>query len=285
MNPHPWSWRSAYPAPAKINLFLHVTGRRADGYHQLQTLFQLIDCSDILRFTPRRDGIICRTSTLPGVAPEDDLVVRAARLLCEATGHQAGVDIHVEKRLPLGGGLGGGSSDAATVLMALNHLWQLGLSRLRLQELGLTLGADVPVFIFGRNAWAEGVGEVLREIELPPAWYVVLAPAVQVPTAAIFAAPELVRDTPRIHWADWRPGQGRNDLQPIAVSRYPEVAKALDWLSQFAEARMSGSGACVFARFADQASAAAVMAQRPPAIQGWLAAGLTAHPLASLADS
>jgi len=277
-----WNWQSVFPAPAKLNLFLHVVGRRADGYHLLQTLFRFVDHGDRLSFSPRADGEVVLTTPLPDVPPESDLTVRAARLLQTETGCRQGVDIQLEKRLPLGGGLGGGSSDAATVLLALNHLWQLGLPRRRLQEIGLTLGADVPVFVFGRNAFAEGVGEALQPVELPPAWYVVLEPPVQVATAAIFGAPDLKRDSVPMRGIDWRSGMGGNDLEAVAITRFPAVAEHLRWLSRFAEARMSGSGACVFAEFADKASAEAVIRQLPTGMHGWLAAGLRQHPLADL---
>jgi 4-diphosphocytidyl-2-C-methyl-D-erythritol kinase len=279
-----WNWQSVYPAPAKLNLFLHVVGRRADGYHLLQTLFRFVDHGDSLRFVARDDERITLSNPLPGVAPESDLTVRAARLLQETTGCRKGVEIGVEKRLPMGGGLGGGSSDAATVLLALNHLWQLGLSRQRLQEIGLTLGADVPVFIFGRNAFAEGVGEALRPIVLPEAWYVVLEPSVQVPTAAIFGAPELRRDTPAMRVDEWKPGVGGNDLEAVAASRFPPVADALRWLSAFGDARMTGSGACVFAAFAEKGEAETVLGQLPTGLRGWLARGLDCHPLLGLAE-
>ncbi len=278
-----WSWDSDYPAPAKLNLFLHVVGRRADGYHFLQTLFRFVDYSDTLRFSPRENGVVELASPLPGVPPESDLTVRAARLLQAETGCRQGVRIRLDKRLPMGGGLGGGSSDAATVLLALNHLWRLGLPRQRLQEIGLALGADVPVFIFGRNAFAEGVGESLQPVELPPAWYVVLEPPVQVPTAAIFNAPELKRDTPAMRAADWTPGMGGNDLETVAVSHFPEIAEHLRWLSGFGKARMSGSGACVFAELADQAGTETVIRQLPGRMRGWAAAGLPSHPLLELA--
>ena len=278
-----WDWQSVYPAPAKLNLFLHVVGRRADGYHLLQTLFRFIDYGDRLSFSPRTDGAVVLTTPLPGVPSETDLTVRAARLLQSETGCSKGVDIRLEKHLPLVGGLGGGSSDAATVLLALNHLWQLGLPRQRLQEIGLTLGADVPVFVFGRNAFAEGVGEALQAVEVPPAWYVVLQPPVQVPTVAIFGAPELKRDTTPMHAGDWQPGVGGNDLEPVAVARFPVVAEHLRWLETFGNARMSGSGACVFAEFADRASGEAVVRQCPAHMRGWLAAGLERHPLYPLA--
>ena len=278
-------WNSIYPAPAKVNLFLHVVGRRADGYHLLQTLFRLIDHGDHLRFSPRQDGQLRLLNPLPGVPPESDLTLRAARLLQVETGCRQGADIHLEKHLPMGGGVGGGSSDAATVLLALNHLWQLDLPRQRLQEIGLRLGADVPVFLFGRNAFAEGVGEDLQALDLPPAWYVVLEPPVQVPTALIFSAPELKRDTPSIRAADWHPGFGGNDLQAVAVARFPVIDDYRHWLGQYAEARMSGSGACVFAEFSDEASARQVLDRLPAGMRGWLAAGLAEHPLYGLCET
>ena len=281
MNPA-WTWDSAYPAPAKLNLFLHVVGRRADGYHLLQTLFRFVDYGDTLHFAPREDGRVRLLNPLPGVPEESDLTVRAARLLQQAANCTRGADIRLEKRLPMGGGLGGGSSDAATVLLALNHLWQLGLSRERLQALGLTLGADVPVFIFGRTAFAEGVGEALQAVPAAPAWYLVLQPPVAVPTVDIFRAPELKRDTPAMAAADWRPGLGGNDLEPVACARFPEVARHLAWLRRFGRARMSGSGACVFAEFPDQAGAEAALAQLPPDMRGWVAPGLDSHPLYGL---
>lgn len=281
MNPA-WTWDSAYPAPAKLNLFLHVVGRRADGYHLLQTLFRFVDYGDTLHFAPREDGRVRLLNPLPGVPEESDLTVRAARLLQQAANCTRGADIRLEKRLPMGGGLGGGSSDAATVLLALNHLWQLGLSRERLQALGLTLGADVPVFIFGRTAFAEGVGEALQVVPATPAWYLVLQPPVAVPTVDIFRAPELKRDTPTMAAADWRPGLGGNDLEPVACARFPEVARHLAWLQRFGRARMSGSGACVFAEFPDQAGAEAALAQLPPDMRGWVAPGLDSHPLYGL---
>ena len=274
-----WTWHSEYPAPAKLNLFLHVVGRRADGYHLLQTVFRFVDHGDSLYFSPRDDGAVVLANPLPGVPPESDLTVRAARLLQVEAGCRQGVEIRIEKRLPMGGGLGGGSSDAATVLLALNHLWKLGLSRQRLQEIGLSLGADVPVFIFGQNAFAEGVGEALRPVELPPAWYVVLETPVQVPTAAIFGVPELKRDTPAMRAVDWRPGMGTNDLQPVAVAGFPAVAAHLAWLSAFGDARMTGSGACVFAEFARKDDAEGVLRKIPAGMRGWVAVGLAQHPL------
>jgi len=269
----------AYPAPAKLNLFLHVVGRRDDGYHLLQSVFRLIDRADTVHLELRDDGRVVREGDLPGVAEDDDLTVRAARLLQAHAPEGAGVTIRLEKILPLGGGLGGGSSDAATVLLALNRLWQVNLPRERLQALALQLGADVPVFVFGQTAFAEGVGEVLSPLSVAPAWYVVLMPPVQVPTAAIFAAPELTRDTPALKMARFSAGMGRNDLQPVVVSRYPEVGRYLGWLAQFGAAQMTGSGACVFASFESEEAAWGVLRQLPETMQGFVAQGLDRHPL------
>lgn len=278
-----WTWDSNWPAPAKLNLFLHVVGRRDDGYHLLQTVFRFIDRNDILRFSPRDDGQVVLATPIPGVPADSDLTVRAARLLQAAAKCRQGATIHLDKNLPMGGGLGGGSSDAATVLLALNHLWQTGLTRNELERIGLTLGADVPVFVHGRNTFAEGIGEAFTDIELPSATYLVLQPAAAVPTAAIFGAPELVRDTPSIRPADWRPGFGHNDLEAVACKRFPAVAAQLDWLRSHApDAMMTGSGACVFAVFAQRSAAEAIYAQLPPGTAGWLADGLPAHPLATL---
>lgn len=277
-----WTWASRFPAPAKLNLFLHVVGRRADGYHLLQTLFRFVDHGDVLRFSPRTDDRVVLATPLPGVPPEADLTVRAARLLQAETGCRQGVTIALDKRLPLGGGLGGGSSDAATVLVALNHLWRLGLPRRRLETIGLALGADVPVFVYGRNAFAEGVGEAFTPVELPPACYLVLEPPVVVPTADIFRSPRLSRDTPAIAAADWRPGFGGNDLEPVAAELYPAVAEYIGWLSAYARVRMTGSGACVFAEFECRGDAEAVLAQLPAGMRGWVADGLAAHPLLGL---
>ncbi len=280
------------PAPAKLNLFLHVVGRRSDGYHLLQTLFRFIDLSDTLRFTPRADGEVHRVNALEGVPPEQDRCVRAARLLQQETGCPLGVDIELEKRIPMGGGLGGGSSDAATTLLALNRLWGLGLPRERLMQLGLTLGADVPVFVFGENAFAEGVGEELQAYSLPDAWYVVLCPPVHVPTARIFTHPELTRDTISMTMRALPGGRvfraGRvaglhNDLQAVACELYPEVARHLAWLERFAPALMTGSGACVFAEFATEEEAKAVLQQLPQDMRGFAVPGLQEHPLKDFA--
>jgi 4-diphosphocytidyl-2-C-methyl-D-erythritol kinase len=280
------------PAPAKLNLFLHVVGRRADGYHLLQTLFRFIDLSDTLTFTLRTDGEVHRVNAIEGVPPEQDLCVRAARLLQRETGCKLGVDISLEKRIPMGGGLGGGSSDAATALLALNRLWGLGLSRERLMLMGLSLGADVPVFIFGENAFAEGVGERLQAYELPEAWYVVLCPPLHVPTPQIFSHAELTRNTISMTMralpkaSDYRVGAQpglKNDLQAVACKLYPAVAEHLAWLARFAPAIMTGSGACVFAEFSTEGEAVAVLQQIPPNMRGFVARGLQQHPLKDFA--
>jgi 4-diphosphocytidyl-2-C-methyl-D-erythritol kinase len=268
-----------YPAPAKLNLFLHVVGRRPDGYHLLQTVFRFLDYGDTLRILPRRDPVLRLLDPLPGVAAEDDLCYRAARLLQHETGCRLGADIGLAKRLPMGGGLGGGSSDAATVLLALNRLWGLDLPRPALQALALQLGADVPVFVFGRSAFAEGVGERLQPVSLAPASYVVLAPPVHVATPRIFAHPGLTRDTPETKIAALSEGCGHNDLQPVVSELYPVVGEYLAWLRQFGDARMTGSGACVFAAFPGRGAAEAVFAQRPAEMKGFVADGLDRHPL------
>ena len=274
----------AFPAPAKLNLFLHITGRRADGYHLLQSVFRLIDRHDDLHLRPTTDGQIRRTREVAGVPEAQDLCVRAARLLQQHTGCQLGVDIQLNKHLPMGGGLGGGSSDAATVLLALNRLWQLNLSRQELLRLALQLGADVPVFVFGRNAWAEGVGEELTAIALPPAWYVVLTPSVHVATAQVFASEQLTRDTNPAKMAAFFKGYGHNDLQPVVCRQYPAVASALDWLKQFGDARMSGSGASVFLECDSKAEAQQIFSLKPDSIPGFISAGLDQHPLLGYAE-
>lgn len=267
------------PAPAKLNLFLHITGRRADGYHLLQTLFVFLDWGDRITLHLREDGQITRPQGATGVAAEHDLTVRAARLLQQATACPWGADIYVDKRIPLGGGLGGGSSNAATVLHGLNHLWGCGWDDTALAELGLRLGADVPVFVHGHAAWAEGVGEILTPVTLPPQWYVVLHPRVHVPTAALFADPDLTRDCIPITLAAFRAGQGSNVFEPVVARRYSEVAQALQWLSQYAPARLTGSGSCLFAAAADQASATRIVAQVPAGWFGFAAQSATISPL------
>ncbi len=274
-------------APAKVNLFLHVLGRRADGYHLLQSVFQLLDYGDTLHFTLREDGKIRRTTALAGVAEVDDLVVRAAKLLQSQT-PRMGVDIRLEKVLPMGGGLGGGSSDAATTLIALNHLWQIGLNREQLMQIGLKLGADVPFFLFGKNAFAEGVGEELQAIATPACWYVVIEPGVSVPTPAIFSAHDLTRDTKPVTIADFSSSPascfGKNDLQAVAARLYPPIAQAVTWLSHYGAARMTGSGACVFCAMPNLADAqrvvAAAQAAFPDQWKVWCAKALTQHPMA-----
>jgi 4-diphosphocytidyl-2-C-methyl-D-erythritol kinase len=277
-----------YLAPAKLNIFLHVVGRRADGYHLLQSVFRLIDLADRIRVRVRQDGRIERVSALAGVAADDDLVVRAARLLQRSAATPLGADIEVEKRIPMGGGLGGGSSDAATVLMVLNTLWKTGLDDAGLAALGVRLGADVPFFVGGCNAWVEGIGEVLHPLELPPAWYVVLVPPVAVPTPVAFAAPELTRDTEALKMEDFSAHlQGleskgmrlRNDLESVVTARFPEVAGHLQWLRGFGDARMTGSGGCVFAEFASREAAQRVLDRLPASMQGFVARGLQQHPL------
>jgi 4-diphosphocytidyl-2-C-methyl-D-erythritol kinase len=275
------SWRARYPAPAKLNLFLHVVGRRPDGYHLLQTAFRLIDCCDWLSFSPRADGEVGLATALPGIAENDELAVRAARLLKAQTGSRQGVEIGIEKNIPVGGGLGGGSSDCATALAVLNRLWGLNLPRERLAALALSLGADVPFFLFGGNAFAEGVGERLAPLDLPPAWYAVLVPPVAVPTAAIFAASELTRNTQTIKMSGFSAGFGRNDLEPVVCRHHTEVAAHLAWLKQFGDARMSGSGACVFAEFATEGEARSVLSRMPAGMRGFAVRGLERHPLAA----
>ena len=270
---------TAWPAPAKLNLTLRIVGRRTDGYHRLQTVFQFLDRCDWLWFIPRADGVIEREGVVTGVAPEADLTFRAARLLQQATGTGSGATIRIEKRLPLGGGLGGGSSDAATTLVALNYYWGTGLSRTRLAELGLQLGADVPVFVHGQAAWAEGVGERLTPVELPEPWFVVLTPACQVATGVVFNDPELTRNSPLSTIADFLSGAGGNDCEAVVYRRYPEVAAAAAWLRQYGAARMTGTGASVFAAFPDAGSASRVLEQLPPGWSGFVAAGRNGSPL------
>ncbi|MCL2020804.1 MAG: 4-(cytidine 5'-diphospho)-2-C-methyl-D-erythritol kinase [Betaproteobacteria bacterium] len=281
-------WGKALPAPAKLNLFLHVIGCRADGYHLLQTLFRFIDFADSLAFLPRDDGKIILETPLANIPAERNLAVRAARLLREQTGVHDGVSIRLEKRLPSGGGLGGGSSDAATTLLALNHLWQTGLSSPELQALGLNLGADVPVFIRGQNAFAEGVGERLTPVALPTSWYLLLFPPVAADTAAVFRAPGLRRDTPVMRLADWQASMehnvghnfGRNDLEPVATALYPVIGEYLSWLRAHAgRGRMSGSGATVFAECPDEAAALALAGKLPSGWKWRIARGLSRHPL------
>jgi 4-diphosphocytidyl-2-C-methyl-D-erythritol kinase len=264
-----------YPAPAKLNLFLHVLGRRSDGYHELQTVFRLIDRADRVGIAPRSDGEI----RFSGIFENQNLVVRAARLLKEGTGTRHGCDLALEKTIPVGGGLGGGSSDAATVLLVLNRLWKTGLSEPELVAIGAKLGADIPVFIHGRNALGEGIGERLTPIDLPPAWYLVLVPQVSVSTKETFAS-ALTPKGKRLKIPPFFPGQGQNDLESVVTARYPEVAAQLAWLRQHRpQARMTGSGACVFAEFDSEQQARALHTQLPGGMNGFVAQGLEQHPL------
>ena len=281
------------PAPAKLNLFLHVNGRRDDGYHLLQTVFQLIDHGDVLDFDLRDDGLIRRSTHVPGVPEDHDLIVRALRLLQAEHARRhgrlpPGIDVAIDKRLPMGGGLGGGSSDAATALMAANSLWQSGLSREALMALALPLGADIPFFIFGETAFAEGVGEALQAVETPECWYVVIEPGVAVPTAAIFSSEHLTRNTKPVRIADFSrhlmsrtdsSGFGKNDLQEVAIKLFPPVAEAIACLSTYGDARMTGSGACVFCAFSSESEAAAVLEKLPRVWTAWKAKSLARHPL------
>jgi 4-diphosphocytidyl-2-C-methyl-D-erythritol kinase len=284
------------PAPAKLNLFLHVVGRRPDGYHLLQSVFQLIDRSDTLHFDLRSDERIVRTTDVPGVPEEQDLIVRALRALQAAYQRRhgrlpPGIDVAVEKCLPMGGGLGGGSSDAATALMAANHLWQAGLTDAELIALGLPLGADIPFFLFGETAFAEGVGEALQAVPGPDCWYVVIEPGVSVPTVAIFTAPDLTRDTKAITISDFSRrhvgsedliGFGKNDLQDVAARQFPPVAEAIEWLGSYGAARMTGSGSCVFCAFSTEQEAEQVLTQVPARWRAWKAKALQRHPMKSL---
>ena len=270
-----------WPAPAKLNLFLHITGQRADGYHELQTLFQFLTYGDWLYFDIQGGQDIRLSGTPAGVPEADDLCVKAARLLQETTGCAAGVTIYNDKRLPTGAGLGGGSSDAATTLTVLNKLWKLGLETRQLAELGLRLGADVPVFIHGNSAWAEGVGEILTPVTPPEGWFLVLIPPVNVSTAGIFSDAELTRDTPQMKIPDLLSGCGQNDCEALVRRRYPEVAAALDWLDRFSPARMTGTGGGVFAAFDSEADAQAVADQVPGGWESFVARGVNRSPLLS----
>jgi len=269
----PLEW---FPAPGKLNLLLHVLGRRADGMHELQTVFRLIDYGDRVGIAARDDGEI----RFSGAFGEENLCVKAAKILRDKSSSRFGCDIALEKTLPVGGGLGGGSSDAATVLLVLNRLWNLKLGRTELMALGLRLGADVPVFLYGRSALGEGVGERLKGVDLGPAWYLVLTPQVSVSTKEIFSDAALTRNTKPLTMAPFLSGQGRNDLEPIVLRRYPEIAEHLAWLRKHSpQARMTGSGACVFAEFSRQDEAVALHGQLPPAMRGFVAQGLELHPL------
>ncbi|MDU4356855.1 4-(cytidine 5'-diphospho)-2-C-methyl-D-erythritol kinase [Phytobacter diazotrophicus] len=276
-----------FPAPAKLNLFLYITGQRTDGYHTLQTLFQFLDYGDTLSFEPRTDGVIRLLTPIEGVPDEENLIVRAARLLMQQahkTGRLpagSGADIQIDKRLPMGGGLGGGSSNAATVLVALNHLWHCGLSVNELAELGLTLGADVPVFVRGHAAFAEGVGEILTPVEPEEKWYLVAHPGVSIPTPTIFRDPELPRNTPKRSIETLLKCEFSNDCEVIARKRFRKVDEALTWLLEYAPSRLTGTGACVFAEFDTESAALQVLEQAPAWLRGFVARGVNLSPLAS----
>jgi len=272
-HPDPW------PAPGKLNLFLHIVGRRSDGYHLLQTAFQFIDLCDELRFWQRADGVIERVGELAGVPETADLTLRAARVLAAQHRVRAGVGIELRKRLPVQGGVGGGSSDAATALVALNRLWRLDLSIEALSALGLGLGADVPVFVRGQAAWAEGVGEQLTPAEFPAPIYVIVQPDVTVPTAELFQATELTRDSPIITITGFLATGGRNDFEPVVRRRYPAVAEALDWLGRVAPARLTGTGSCVYAAMPDERTARETLARLPVRWRGYVVRGLNRSPL------
>ena len=267
-----------WAAPAKLNLFLHVTGRRADGYHELQTVFQLIDLCDTVALAVRDDGAIERPEGPADLPPESDLVVRAARALQNAAGTPLGATLRVRKRIPMGGGLGGGSSDAATTLLGLNRLWGCRLEIEELAALGLPLGADVPVFVRGFSAWAEGVGERLTPLELPERWYVIIHPGVGVSTRDVFQSPELTRNSPVITIRAFFETGGRNDCEPVVRARCPEVAAALDWLSRYAPAQLTGTGSCIFASCATAIEAERIAARVPEEWTSFVARGLNISP-------
>ncbi|MDD2182581.1 4-(cytidine 5'-diphospho)-2-C-methyl-D-erythritol kinase [Kingella sp. SNUBH-2017] len=270
----------SYPAPAKLNLDLRITGRRADGYHELESIFTLIDLQDTLDIEPRDDGRIVLHTPLSDVPPEQDLCVRAARALQNFSGCLKGADIRVEKRIPTGGGLGGGSSDAATVLMVLNRLWDLNLPSNTLQKIGLTLGADVPFFLFGQSAFARGIGEILTPLALPPQWYVLVRPNVHVATPKVFAHPDLPRDSTPCAAPSFAALQPfRNDMQAVVLAEYPPVTAAFRLLQDYGNPRMTGSGACLFLAFDNAAEAEAVLSRLPETLESWCVAGLAEHPL------
>jgi len=267
------------PAPAKLNLFLQVTGRRPDGYHTLQTLFTFVDYGDTLDFVRTEDGEIRQQYPLSGIAAQEDLCIRAAQLLQQESKTGYGAVIGIRKKIPLGGGLGGGSSDAATTLLVLNRLWGLGWARERLAALGLQLGADVPVFIGGHAAFAEGIGERLTPVTVPEPWYLIAHPGIAVSTREIFEAPDLTRDSIPVKMCDFSVGFGRNDLQSVVMRRYPQIARLLEWLDHFGEARMTGSGACCFVPFEDASRAESALLQMPSEYKGFIARGMNQHPL------
>ncbi len=277
----------SFQAPAKINLFLHITGQLANGYHTLQSAFQLLDFYDTISLQPTSNSKIKRLTDVEGVPEQQDLTVRAAQALQQATGTTRGVEISIQKQIPMGGGLGGGSSDAATILLALNQLWELNLSREELMKIGVKLGADVPFFIFGQNAWAEGIGDILSPLSLPTQYYVVLTPRINVSTGKIFANSRLTKDTKPLKIADFSDGQNtklfKNDLEKVVCEEFKAVADSLQWLSQYGEARMSGSGASVFVAVDSYKMAEVILSQKPNDINGFIAKSLNKHPLYDLA--
>lgn len=277
----------SFLAPAKINLFLHITGQLANGYHTLQSAFQLLDFYDTISLQPTSNSKVQRLTDVKGIPEQQDLTVRAALALQQATGSTQGVEIEIKKQIPMGAGLGGGSSDAATILLALNQLWSLNLSRKSLMEIGVKLGADVPFFIYGQNAWAEGIGEILNPLSLPTQYYVVLTPQINVSTAKIFANSRLTKDTKPLKIADFSDGRNtklfRNDLEKVVCEEFTAVANSLKWLSQYGEARMSGSGASVFVAVDSYKKAEAILSQKPINIDGFIAKSLSKHPLYDLA--
>ncbi len=270
---------ASWPAPAKLNLILHVTGRRPDGYHEIQTVFQLLDLADHLHFTPRGDRQIRRVGGPAEIPAAEDLCLRAAARLQAAAGMPPGVDIRLEKRIPIQGGLGGGSSDAATTLVALNEIWGLQLGTEALAAIGLELGADVPLFVHGRSAWAEGVGERLTPLQLPQMHYAIVFPGVGISTAEVFQASELTRKTPKTTIRGFLKAGGLNDCEPVVTGRSPEVRRALAWLSARGDARLTGTGSCVFAAFADRGVAESALSGLPPGWRGYVAGGLDRSPL------
>ena len=268
-----------WPAPAKLNLFLHITGQRQDGYHLLQTVFQFIQLIDVIDFTILESGLVRRSSTSLKIDERDDLVIKAAQKIKKRSGSKLGVDISVKKNIPIGGGLGGGSSDAATTLVALNELWQTGLSIDELSEIGLSLGADIPFFINGNAAWAEGVGDKLTPINLDECFYLVIYPNCGISTKAVFEASDLTRNTPRITIRDFHDGNGKNDCESHVRNHYRDVTEALDWLGEYASSKLTGTGACLFAQFSDENEANEVKYKLPTKWQGYVVKGINKSPL------
>ncbi|MDF2179386.1 4-(cytidine 5'-diphospho)-2-C-methyl-D-erythritol kinase [Aliiglaciecola sp. CAU 1673] len=273
-----------WPSPAKLNLFLHILGRREDGYHRLQSLFQLLDQGDSLQFEVTDDSQIQLVTPIPGVPDEDNLVVKAARLLQKHGKGTKGCRIYLDKKLPMGGGIGGGSSNAATTLLALDHLWQLDLGIDKLAEIGLRLGADVPVFVRGHTAFAEGVGEHLYPVSQPGLWYLVVSPGIHVATKDIFTHPDLPRNTPPLRWQDYQFESTHNDCQELVCKLHPKVAKILQWLLEYAPSRMTGTGSCLFAVFPDKVQAERLLAALPEGCRGFVAQGVNYSPVHSLLE-